>query len=123
MHFDLLFGDKTERARSDNSPPIDPTRVLRHGDPELVLIKRRGELSERVMNTQNDHWALLYQDPLCQLWGRRDKYDNSNSPDYVASNRRIIRSDMPSGYVDWPALPIKLKPVVSHGQLVNLTTD
>ncbi len=123
MHFDLLFGDQTERARSSHSLPIDPTRVLRHGDPELVLIKRGGELSERVMNAQSDDWVLLYQDRLAQLWGRREKYDNSSRPDYVASSRRIIRTDLPRGYEDWPALPIKLKPVGLPGQLVNLMTD
>jgi hypothetical protein len=123
MHFDLLFADRTERARSRNSPPIDPTRVLRYGDPELVLIKRRGELSGQVMSTQTDEWVLLYQDQLCQLWGRREKYDNSNSPDYIATSRRIIRTDMPSGYEDWPALPIKMKPAVPSDQLVNLGTD
>lgn len=123
MHFDLLLGDRAKRARSRNSPAIDPTRVLRYGDPELVLLKRQGELSEQVMNTQTDQWVLLYQDPLAQLWGRRDKYDNSNRPDYVASSRRIIRTAMPNGYEDWPALPIKRKPAVLPGQLVNLTAD
>lgn len=123
MHFDLLFADQTERSRSPDSPPIDPTRVLRHGNPDLVLIRRRGDLSEEVMMTQTDQWTVLYEDKLAQLWGRRDKYDNSNSPDYVAMDRRKIRTDLPLGYEDWPALPIKMKPATPQGQLVNLSTE
>ena len=107
MHFDLLFGDQVERSRSPDSGEIDPTRVLKHGFPDLVLIKRRGELSEQVMSTQTDNWTLLYQDQLSQLWGRRDKYDNSDSPNFMANERRIIGTEMPMGYVDWPALPMK----------------
>ncbi len=121
MHFDLLFGDKTKRSRSPESGPIDPTRVLRHGEPELVLIRRRGELSEQVMAMQTTEWTLLYQDNLAQLWGRQNKYDKTQSPYYVPLKRRIIGTEMPEGYVDWPALPMKSVPARSPGQLVNVS--
>lgn len=106
MHFDLLFGDKTQRARSPNSPPIDPSRVLSHGDPDLVLIKRIGEASQTVMDSQAESWALLYQDRIAQLWGRRDRYDRAGNPDYVAAEHRIIGNQTPTGYATWPAFPI-----------------
>ena len=107
MHFDLLFGDQTERARSPFSPPIDPTRVLTHGDPDLVLIRRRGELSEQVMQAQQMNWVLLYEDTLAQLWGRRATYDNPENSDYVAPVMRKSCRHEPRGYVNWPALPKK----------------
>ena len=107
MHFDLLFGQHAPRHRSPNSPPIDPTRVLRFGHPDLVLIRRRGERSERVMHEQTEEWSLLYQDGLSQIWGRREKYDNPDRPEYLTPDQRIISSTMPRGYVNWPALPKK----------------
>ncbi len=107
MHFDFLFGEGQgiERFRSPDSPPCDPTRVLRFGDPDLVLIRRGGDKTERVMNTCQDQWVLLYQDGLAQLWGRRNKYDNRDSADFVPPADRIISNDIPPGYASWPALP------------------
>ena len=105
MHFDLLFGDKTERHRSPGSKPIDPTRVLRYGAPNLVLIKRKGELSESVMETQTEHWVLLYEDQVAQLWGQRKIYDNPSSPTYISPEQRIRSDVKPLGYVEWPAMP------------------
>ena len=119
MHFDLLFGDRTERSRSPSSGPIDPTKVLRHGFPDLVLIKRRGELSEQVMATQTEQWTLLYQDSLAQLWGRRDKYHNAQSPNYVAAEQRIIGTAIPAGYVEWPALPMTKEPLRTDKRLAR----
>ena len=120
MHFDLLFGDKKARSRSPDSGPIDPTRVLKLGYPDLVLIRRKGELSESVMSTQTDEWALLFQDGLAQLWGRRVRYDNSQSPDFVPPESRIIRSDMPVGYASWPALPITEKSLPEQNSSMTL---
>ena len=106
MHFDLLFGDKTERHRSPNSGDIDPTRVLRYGSPNLVLIKRSGELSESVLEEQTEEWVLLYEDQIAQLWGHRKIYDDPSKPTYISSEQRVRSVENLDGYVEWPALPI-----------------
>lgn len=105
MHFDLLFGDHTPRHRSPESPPIDPTRVLEYGTPDLVLVRRRGEWSAEVMESQQESWTLLYEDPLAQLWGRASRYDEPSSPHFLAPHRRVRTDTLNSDYVDWPALP------------------
>ena len=121
MHFDLLFGDQMDRSRSDESGRIDPTRVLEYGTPDLVLIKRKGELSESVLTSQTENWALLFQDGMAQLWGRRTKYDNPQSPDFVPKSNRIIGTELPQGYVDWPALPKKSMATSRSRQVVRLS--
>ncbi len=105
MHFDLLFGDQAERHRSPESPPIDPARVLEYGAPNLVLIRRHGELSGEVMKTQAENWVLLYEDRLAQLWGRRSVYDDPEDQSYIAPEERIRSDKKLNGYVEWPALP------------------
>ena len=50
-------------------------------------------------------WALLYQDAIAQLWGRRDRYDDPARADYVPPARRWITQVSHSGSVPWPALP------------------
>ena len=105
MHFDLLFseGHGTERHRSPDSPPCDPSRVLEHGQPDVVLLRRKGERSETHMKTQTDRWTLMYQDSLAQVWGRKSVFDDPSSPRYVAA--RQITDQTYSNYVSWPALP------------------
>ena len=48
-------------------------------------------------------WALLYQDAIAQLWGRRDRYDDPARADYVPPARRWITQVSHSGSVPWPA--------------------
>ena len=72
MHFDFLLGriDPALRYRSDSSGPLDPLRALQVGRPDLVLISRHQKPSAELMEKQQDHWVLLYQDALAQVWGR-----------------------------------------------------
>ena len=107
MHFDFLFGqgEGIARHRNPQSPPCDPGRVLRHGHPDLVILRRRGELTERHMKQYGENWVVLYEDGLAQVWGRRDRYDDPASPDYLPPEQRIRRDSMPRGVVAWPAMP------------------
>jgi hypothetical protein len=108
MHFDFLIGDVGEhRHRDPASGPIDPARALRFGEPDLVLVDRRFRHSAKVMESdeQRRDWALLYQDALAQVWGRRDKYDRPESPAFIPSPDRRISEAVPTGSVTWPALP------------------
>jgi len=116
MHFDFLLGD-IPGARYRTTPgPVDPTRVLHYGKPDLVLVDRRFAHSAGVMEEQQDDFVLLYQDALAQVWGRRSVYDAPSSPRYLASARRSITDRAPEGSVTWPALPerTKFRPVAQH---------
>jgi hypothetical protein len=106
-HMDFLLGEGPgiSRYRSPNSPPCDPARTLRLGNPELVLNRRANERSEAVMRDNQDRWVLLYQDRVAQVWGRRDLFDDSSSPRFLAADQRKIIHDIPRGFVRWPALP------------------
>ncbi len=112
MHFDFLMGDVPGyRNRSPKSGEVDGTRVLSYGEPDLALVDRRYPHSVAIMREQDD-WTLLYQDGLAQLWGRRERFDRRESPDYLAVEARQI-DDRPisvsalelEGSVTWPALP------------------
>lgn len=104
-HFDFLLGEHAgRRLRSPHSPPIEPTRVLRTGDPDLVVTSRLVPHSTDVMEQQAD-WVLLYQDGLAQVWGRRARYDDPRSPQFIDPAQRRISDAMPRGYAAWPALP------------------
>jgi len=105
MHFDFLLGDLPgKRWRSPQSGPVDPTRVLHFGDPELVLLSRRAPNAVRVMASAPD-WVLLYQDALAQLWGRRDLYDSAGGASFLPASARQLEDRTPHGLVDWPAFP------------------
>lgn len=105
MHFDFLLGDAPgRRFRCRRSGPVDPARVLRFNHPDLVLLDRKFEHSERVMESQPG-WTLLYQDEAAQVWGRRAKYGRPESPDYLAESARRISNEPQVGSVIWPALP------------------
>jgi hypothetical protein len=105
MHFDFLIGDLPGyRWRDPSSPPVDDGRVLEYGDPDLVLIPRASSHAVRVVSTHPE-WVLLYQDGLAQVWGRRDRYDDTTSPAYVSPAVRHIDDRPQSGWVAWPGLP------------------
>jgi hypothetical protein len=74
------------------------------GAPELALLNRRVPHAIEVIRTQPD-WVLLYQDALAELWGRRGKYDDPQSPDYLPPEVRRIGNRPQSGFVQFPALP------------------
>jgi len=108
LHFDFLFGEGEgiPRFRSSNSPPCDPTRVLRSGSPEIVLNRRYNEVTETVMRQQSGEWTLLYQDCIAQVWGRTDLFGRPESPSYISPENRCIDQITPAGYARWPALPV-----------------
>lgn len=121
-HFDFLLGEHGgRRLRSPHSPPIDPARVLRRGEPDLVVASRRVPHCTDVMAQQQD-WVLLYQDGLAQIWGRRSKYDDPESPDYLDPARRRISDELPRGYAAWPAYPQR-RAVAAAPESKPRTTD
>jgi hypothetical protein len=107
MNFDFVLGDLKARYRSPNSPPFDDERVLKSGDPELVLINREQPHGVNVMFRNQHGWTLLYQDRIAQLWGLASKYDDPRGVHYVPQDRRRITDDEQSGSVPWPALPVR----------------
>jgi hypothetical protein len=107
MYFDFAIGDAPPemRYRSPHSPPVDGGRILEYKKPDLVLIDRKQTYSVKVMQEHRKEWSLLYQDSLAQLWGRADKYDNPQHPDYIPPEDREISEAPQRGSVPWPALP------------------
>ena len=98
-HFDFLLGDvRNMRHRAATSGPLDPTAVLREGDPDLVLLDRQFAHSIGVMETQNDAFALLYQDDVAQLWVRK----NGRTAAEIVNAKVTTRTDRDP---NWPALP------------------
>jgi hypothetical protein len=106
MHFDFLLGRIDPNLRTaPTSGPLDPVRALHTGRPDLALISRRQQPSVDVMNSQQEHWSLLYQDELAQLWGRKAKYDDPKSAFYLDPKHRKVGEFAPRGFLRWPALP------------------
>lgn len=104
MNFDLTIGDHPQiRHRGADSGPFDPTAVLEHGKPDFVLIDRKGDWPARETLAQHADWTLLYQDSLAQLWGRRIKFGDPGSAQYVATPNVSDREV--SGIAAWPAFP------------------
>lgn len=111
MHFDFLLGEAGgRRFRGPDSGPIDGTRVLKHGDPDLVLIDRLYETPSSIMRTEsektNPEWVLLYRDRVAELWGRSSRFDDPTSHDYLPQELRVQDPGPREGAVPWPALPI-----------------
>lgn len=105
--FDFWLGtdDPTQRYRSPAAPPFDPARALTLEQPDLVLLCRNQRPSVRVTEQHQDEWILLYQDSLAQVWGRRSKYANPESPFFVPESCRSITESAQQGTVAWPAFP------------------
>jgi hypothetical protein len=108
-YFDFALGNhSTEpRYRSPHSPPMDPARLLELGQPDLVLLDRQQLNAVRLVRSRRSEWVLLYQDQLAQLWGRKSKYDDPASPDYISPNHRRVGQEEQTGYVAWPAFPLR----------------
>ncbi len=106
MHFDFLYGaaPHMRRNRSPESPPVDPARVLQHGQPDLVLLRRFDEQTEKHMYENADTWILLYQDAIAQVWGRSETYDDPQSNQWIAPDRRVIHNRLARDSVTWPAI-------------------
>lgn len=118
-HFDFLVGDRHPRHRSPGSGPIDGTRVLQAGDPDFLLIDRNykepAAVMERIAETQA--WTLVYQDSLAQVWGRTDRVDRPESPQYVPPAHRIVSDHASLKSVPWPALPKRRTTSQAFGDL------
>lgn len=112
MYFDYAIGPRADQARfrSSNSGPIDDDRILEFGSPDLVLLDRNQANPVNVLARHASDWTLLYQDELTQLFGRRSKYDEPASPDYLSAARRSITETRQTGYVQWPAFPHRQAP-------------
>jgi hypothetical protein len=113
MHFDFLLGEfGGSRHRRANAGPIDPTQILNHEKPDLVLIDRHYKNAVATMKTEatqsNPEWILLYCDRVAELWGRASRYDDSRSPDFIAARQRVLDASPREGSIAWPALPLSL---------------
>jgi hypothetical protein len=105
IHFDFVIGDLPGyRWRDPASPPFDAGRALELGRPDLVLIRRESPHAIETLRARPE-WVLLYQDDLAQLWGRRDRYDDSASPSYLPPSERELTDRPQSGWAAWPAFP------------------
>ncbi|HHM12712.1 MAG TPA: hypothetical protein ENJ16_04100, partial [Planctomycetaceae bacterium] len=103
--FDFLIGDEVPRYRSPESPPADPTRILRMGHPDLVLIDREATVPCQTMRSLSHDWVLLYRDGVAELWGRRTRYDVPGHPDYFLPEHRRIGNTRQDAPVPFPAFP------------------
>jgi len=111
MNFDFLLGEfGGRRYRCDDSGPLDATRVLRHGTPDLVLLDRRYAHAVSVMQEQKSCWSLLYRDRVAEIWGRRERYDMPTSSSYMPLALRVQDPRPRDGAVLWPALPTREVP-------------
>lgn len=108
-YFDFALGrhPKEPRYRSRRSPPLDPSRLLELGQPDLALLGREQPHPVRLLSGRPHEWVLLYQDQVAQLWGRRSKYGDPASPDYLPPHRRRVGNEEQKGYVPWPAFPVR----------------
>ncbi len=119
MNFDFLLGEYGgNRHRSPDFGPVDGSKVLRHGSPNLALVDRSYPHAVQVMKSQSvesgGDWSLLYQDATAQLWGLASQYDRAESPDYLPPARRIISDRQSGAVVQWPAFP--RRPVATVAQ-------
>lgn len=102
-HFDFLIGDSRERVRDEASGPVDPTKMLSVGDPELVILERRNPVSCETMQKATSQWVLLYQDPIAEIWGRRDVYGDERNRRFVPPKQRVTIQQRPAVWSPWPA--------------------
>lgn len=104
-HFDFILGDvgPDVRYRDPKSGPYDPARVLRDGDPDLILLCRQQVNSVDTMERHTAEWTLLYQDALAQVWGRMTKYGDPSSSDFLPPCCRRIGDEKQTGSELWPA--------------------
>lgn len=110
MHFDFLLGENNgKRFRSEASGPIDGSRVLEFGAPDLVLVDRSYEhavsVMQQVARREPSRWILLYRDATAELWGRGGRYDDPTNEHHLPLASRMIDDNEKTGGVAWPALP------------------
>ncbi|MCA9232287.1 MAG: hypothetical protein KDA57_16690 [Planctomycetales bacterium] len=119
MHFDFQLGEfGGSRNRSPNSGPIDATRVLTFGEPDLVLLDRHYSSAVETMQDCSD-WVLLFRDRVAEIWGRRLRYDDPHSADYLPLALRVQDPRPRTGSLQWPALPVRDQGARFAGQNVG----
>jgi hypothetical protein len=125
QHFDFLLGDlPTSLVYKAPGHVCDPAAVLQEGRPDLVLLDREYDRCAQLMKDNSERWVLLYQDSEAQLWGRRNRYDDPQSPDYVTPRDRRISDAMQAGSVCWPALPSQMASgIETVPQVVSLRSE
>jgi hypothetical protein len=105
-HFDFIMGEQSPGDRyRDPRNEFDPEKALRNHRPDLVLLSRSQQPGVDVMLCNQEAWSLLYQDELAQVWGRKSRFDDPASPQYIALDRRVIANAAQAGTVPWPAIP------------------
>lgn len=105
-HFDFLIGEFRERWRAGDGGAIDGSRELVFGAPDYVLIDRAYPNPTRIMaEADPKEWALVYQDGIAQVWGRRSVVDDAESPRRIAPEARFVSDHYSRTSVEWPALP------------------
>jgi hypothetical protein len=109
-HFDFLLGEHGgRRFRFPQSGPLDGTKVLSSDDPHLVLVDRNYPAAvsnmQQEIAARPDKWILLYQDGIAQLYGRRERYGDPQSPHYLPPASRQVTDVTHNDSVPWPALP------------------
>ena len=118
-HFDFVLGPNVATGRFRTSD-VDPFRTLRTGHPDLVLISRKQVPATNAMRQQTD-WVLLYQDTLAQLWGRKDRYADLHSDQFIPVEDRLTGDMIQEGYAAWPALPVAVPPAVAESMETDET--
>ncbi len=108
IYFDFWIGtdDPKHRYRSPKTGVFDPSLALELRSPDLVLLSREQGPSVREMQQHADHGALLYQDSMAQLWGRKSIYGDQTSPMFMPQALREVGNAQQFGTVSWPALPV-----------------
>ena len=94
-HFDLIVGDEPEMRNRASNAAFDATAILREGDPDVVLLDRQFPHSLKVLNEQRDQFALLYEDNVAQLWGKRSRFAKATT----------VRGQEKYPNAEWPAIP------------------
>ncbi len=110
--FDFILGTGPDvpRYRSKDSPPFDPTRILRIGHPDLVLIDVGNNAARAAMRSQQQDWVLLYRDGVAELWGRRSVYDDPHLASYLPPDQRVFTDAISRRPVPFPAFPRPRRP-------------
>lgn len=125
QHFDFLLGDlPTSLVYKAPGHVCNPAAILSEERPDLVLLDREYDRCAQLMKDSADKWVLLYQDSEAQLWGRRSRYDDPQSPDYVSPRDRRVSDAVQTGSVCWPALPNQSNPAIQPvPEVVSLPSE
>ncbi len=119
IYFDFIFGKNYSgpRNRSSESGPVNANRALTYQDPDLFLVSRKQQSTMRVLEENRDSWVLLYQDGLAQVWGKRTRFGDPESSDFVADDCRLIGTETVHAAAPWPAFASKSQQHSAHDQL------